>query len=440
MEIVIGDDVRKGLLAGLTGEENERGAALLLTHDPASGRFLVRQLLLPADEEILNATPVEITFGPQFLVRVTRLAREQKCSIALLHTHPRGFPGFSVRDDETEGILRTFMQQRLPEAHAFSLVLCDGRFIARELGSSEQLPVRVVGAKMTLQPDGGGVAFLAQYDRQVRAFGKSGQAMLRCLKVGIVGLGGTGSVVAQQLAHLGVLTFVLVDPDVVEETNLNRVVGADRESLHRNKVDVAGEMINRIQASASVEKLPLNVRSVAAIHALRTVDCVFICTDSHVSRSLLSELSYQYLVPAIDIGVSINARDGEVLAVTGRTQMLAPGLPCLWCSRSISAERVREELMTEEQRAADPYFNEGGESQPAVISINSTVVSLAVTMFLGAFTALPIEARFQTYDALTGKTRPLSCTADPECWICGSEGVQGAGPSMPLHLAEMEPE
>jgi len=52
-------------------------------------------------------------------------------------------------------------------------------------------------------------------------------------RVGVIGLGGGGSHIAQQLAHLGVSNFVLVDPDHVEETNLNRLVGATKKDVAR---------------------------------------------------------------------------------------------------------------------------------------------------------------------------------------------------------------
>src|SRR5438132_32011 len=65
-----------------------------------------------------------------------------------------------------------------------------------------------------------------RFDRQVRAPGPTGQARLRALRVAIVGLGGTGSQVVQQLAHLGVRSFVLIEDDRVEESNLPRLAGA----------------------------------------------------------------------------------------------------------------------------------------------------------------------------------------------------------------------
>ena len=57
-------------------------------------------------------------------------------------------------------------------------------------------------------------------------FGHTGQAVLVASKVAVVGLGGVGSLVAEYLARLGVGHLVLVDLDVIEDTNLSRVVGA----------------------------------------------------------------------------------------------------------------------------------------------------------------------------------------------------------------------
>ena len=55
---------------------------------------------------------------------------------------------------------------------------------------------------------------------------------LQMLRVGVVGLGGTGSAVAQQLAHLGVTKYTLIDRDDIDVTNLNRLIGA-RRRRHR---------------------------------------------------------------------------------------------------------------------------------------------------------------------------------------------------------------
>src|SRR3990172_1864785 len=91
-----------------------------------------------------------------------------------------------------------------------------------------------------------------RYHRQELLFGREGQAKLEACKVGIVGLGGLGSHVAQQLAYLGVLSYVLADKDRVSESNLNRLVGACDEDANicRLKVDVADELIRTVLPTA----------------------------------------------------------------------------------------------------------------------------------------------------------------------------------------------
>lgn len=420
------------------GADVERGAVLYLTRDLVGDRYLVRKVELAQPEDCLRASAIEITFAPQFLTRVTRRAREDGFSLAVLHTHPSGYSDFSPVDDETEAGLLGFMRDRNPEHDCFSVVLCNGQLIARKFAAAERVDVRVVGAAVLLPGRAGEIQQDERYDRQMRAFGEEGQAILSSMTVAIVGLGGTGSVAAQQLAHLGVGSFVLIDSDVIEKTNLNRVVGTVEKSVGHKKVNVAAQMLELINPKVRVSCYIGSVISDGASALLRNADCIFICTDSHSSRAFVSEFAYQYLVPAIDVGVGINTRDGEVHAMTGRTQMLAPGLPCLVCSNALDPRRIREELMTEAQRAADPYFNEGGVKQPAVISLNSAIVSLAVTMLLGAFTAIPARARWQSYDGVAGTVRLLRTSPQQDCGVCGADGVVGAGDSRRLTFLPAE--
>jgi molybdopterin/thiamine biosynthesis adenylyltransferase len=435
-EVVISESALRQLVDTLRADV-ERGAILYLSRNVPAQSYLVHEVQIAGPQDILHSSATEITFAPQFLVAVTRHARATARSLAFVHTHPSGVPDFSIVDDATERGLSDFLKERNPEGHSFSIVLCDGIPVARRFGTVERVGIRSVGEKVTtFQYPTDELGASNRYDRQIRAFGAEGQSILRKLSIAIVGLGGTGSVASQQLGHLGVGRFVLVDPDLLEDTNLNRVVGTSDASVGQDKVEIAAALIRQINPDAEVQTYKGSAMDPAAIELLKSVNVVLICTDSHASRAHLSEFSYQYLIPAFDIGVSINACDGAVGAVTGRAQMLAPGLPCLTCSNVLDSKRIREELMTPAQRAADPYFNEGGVSQPAVISINSAMVSMAVTMLLGAFTAIPVRSRWQSYDALSGTVRLLSAKLDADCQVCGRAGVVGAGDSRELTLVK----
>ena len=270
------------------------------------------------------------------------------------------------------------------------------------------------------------------YDRQVRAFGTTGQQVLSQLCVAVVGLGGTGSVVAQQLAHLGVGRFVLIDPDKVEATNLNRLVGAVLEDVDNTKVSVAARHIKAINSQAQCEEIVGDITYLDVVAHLPDVDFIFGCTDSMASRAVMNQLAYQYLVPCIDVGVGIYVNAGKVEYITGRAQMLSPGLACMVCTDKLDAEQIRRELMTEDERRKDQYIQGEKIPQPAVVSLNSTMSSAAVTMFLAAVTGIPSDARLLHYDGIRGSMRPAGMEPRPHCIVCSAEGALARGTSWTL--------
>jgi molybdopterin-synthase adenylyltransferase len=275
-------------------------------------------------------------------------------------------------------------------------------------------------------------AIAPRFDRSVRAFGVEGQATLASLAVGIVGLGGIGSVVAEQMAHLGVGKLLLLDPDTIEETNLNRVEGATRKDIGRSKVEIAAEAARRVNPQMDVTSISGNVIVSSDARQILTSDFLFCCTDSYGSRAVINQIAYQYLIPTIDLGVRIQVRKGSVESVTGRVQMLAPGLPCLVCDELLDPEEVRRDLLSDEARARDPYIVGAVEPEPAVISLNSAVASLGVTMMLSAVAGLPVTARHQLILFNKGVVRAAAGDPSLECVICSARGVLARGDTWPM--------
>jgi hypothetical protein len=87
--------------------------------------------------------------------------------------------------------------------------------------------------------------------------------------------------------------------------------------------------------------------------------------------------------------------------------------------------------MSEDLRNADPYFNQPGVAQPAVISLNSTVTSFAVTMFLSAVVGIPAPARHLIYDANNGRVRSATAEIPPTCPYC-SPTAMANGDNYPI--------
>jgi hypothetical protein len=219
---------------------------------------------------------------------------------------------------------------------------------------------------------------------------------------------------------------------VLEETNLNRVVGATRDAIGRSKVEVAAELIRRI--NPEIKTMPISGNVIMNKDALHLLSCdfLFCCTDSHGSRAVINQLAYQFMIPTIDVGVRVQARDQIVESITGRIQMLAPGLPCLVCHDLLDPEEVRRDLLSPEARSSDPYIVGAVEPQPAVISLNSTVASLGVTMMLSAIVGLPVPVRHQLVLFNRGIVRAAASDPLPQCVVCSLSGALARGDSWPM--------
>lgn len=400
-------------------------------------RLLVREMHVAPDEAYEERTLVSVRLTPTFGLPIEKKARLEGWSLVYCHTHPRepGTPRFSSVDDRCEAQLGPYAASRSPNVPHGALVFGADQVAARELG--KMLPMRVVevGEQLVMAYDPSENVPIEQiHDRQVRAFGEDGQRRLHQLRIGVVGVGGTGSVVIQQLAHLGVDDYLLIDPDIVDASNLNRMIGALPSDVGTtSKVDVAKRVIQSPRHEARVDAVQADVNDDGIGQRLRSVDFIFCCTDSHASRHLVNQLAYQYYIPTIDVGIAIyRAPDGKV-QISGRVNLLAPGLACLWCAEQLNPTMVRQELMNEEQQRADPYFLGGeGVVQPAVISLNSTLSSLAVTMFLATTVGIPAAGRFLVYDANRGRVTILAVTRNGQCNFCSTDSSAGGGDAYPL--------
>lgn len=426
------------LRSALLGTEREQCAVLFACHgrgEDGRDRLLVRDMTLPVHGDYAKSGIDHAELRPEFVARVAKRARLEGLSLIFVHTHPgEQAPHFSSVDDHGEAELAAFLARRGQTSIHAAIVLSLGGLRARILGGMLELRVVSVGDRLAVEfdPTYCDEGIELQFDRQVRAFGASGQRSLQALRIAVVGLGGTGSIVAQQLVHLGVRDFILVDPDHLDVTNLNRVVGATPEDIGRSKVDVAQRYLKHFASTVTVRPITGDVVRTSVAQRLVDADVILCCTDTHGSRSVVQQLAYQFLIPCIDVGSTITAKLGEVTGIFGRVQLLGPDQPCLWCTGLLSSEEVRRDMMSEFERKADPYIQGAHEPAPSVISLNGTVVSLALTMLLGLVTSVPVDSRHLIYNARASTLRPVRAVAKEDCFICSRAGVFGRGDAQQL--------
>jgi len=209
-----------------------------------------------------------------------------------------------------------------------------------------------------------------------RFLGPDSDAVFHAIRVGIVGLSGGGSHVVQQLAHLGVLHFTVADHDLIEEKNLNRLVGATAADVAANmpKTSIAERVIKNVNPTAEV--ITCLCRWQQAVHHLRACDIVFGCVDSFKERSELEGFCRRFLMPYIDIGMDIH-KSSQGFRMGGQVVLSSPGGPCLRCFGILSERRLAEEAR---------QYGQGG-SAPQVVWPNGVLASIGVGLFVQLVTS-----------------------------------------------------
>ena len=227
--------------------------------------------------------------------------------------------------------------------------------------------------------------------RQRDALGKA-HDRLQQLDVAIVGVGGLGSPIAEQLVRMGVRTVTIVDHDVLDTpSNVRRMVGTTAADLRATtpppKVDVVGRYLDHVGVGVPVQRIAGDVRLERVFRVLLDSDVVVCATDTHGSRAILNDLASIYMVPVIDVGVRAGARLDELAALVAEVCILSPETPCLWCRGRISADTISLENLPGDQRnlrLEEGYLTDGvGSPAPSVMALTMLGAGLAGCALLG---------------------------------------------------------
>ncbi len=247
-------------------------------------------------------------------------------------------------------------------------------------------------------------------DRQAKLFGVSGRAILASTRVGVVGLGGAGSLIVELIARLGVGHIVLIDDDKVEIHNLPRLIGARRldalawlatrpwSSLPRPvrrwlakhtryKTSIAERAARRANPCVHVEQHRLDVAEPNAATALTNCDWIFLAADTATARLVVNKIAHQYLIPTTQVGVKVDVDDaGTVGTVHVVSRTVTPDAGCMDCQGLIDHTALAIESLPEALRDAADYGT--GEPAPAVAALNAIAVGTAVSEFMMSLTGL----------------------------------------------------
>lgn len=225
-------------------------------------------------------------------------------------------------------------------------------------------------------------------DRQRRALGELGNHLLRQLSVAVVGAGGTGSVLAEQLARMGVSELLIIDPDRLDTaSNLRRVVGSHHDDLtqHRPKAEVVVDHIVGLGLGTKASAIVEDVREDQIALSLLDVDVLVNTTDTHSSRATLNQLAQQYAIPLIDVGAAIGTTQDGISGMPVELRIVLPDGPCLWCLGVLDPKRIRLENLPAQERkrlVAEGYGADVDAPVPSIAALNGMAASMTALALL----------------------------------------------------------
>jgi molybdopterin/thiamine biosynthesis adenylyltransferase len=402
--LILTDDVAQALRAAAAIPIETAGViSVRIVHTPSNDvRILARRLDWVSDDAYLAREHDRLSIASTGYVHALGRAETEGDSCLWLHTHSGegALPIPSEHDQVVDTHIADLFRLRTDSSYYGTLIVSPRGGDLAFTGYIEDQEGRrcsidrmwEVGDRFRstrafdYAQDGSLPDELHRYDRHIRAFGSAIQQTLRDLRVGIVGCGGTGSIVAEQLVRLGVRQFVVIDPDILSASNVTRVYGSREADIGRSKAELMAGHLAGIAPSTRCEVVQSMLTLEATARRLVGCDLVFGCTDDNAGRLVLSRLATYMFVPIIDCGVLISsATDGTIDGVDGRITTLVPGDACLVCRGRIDLRRAAAELMSpaERRRREDEgYAPALGRVEPAVVAFTTMVGSMAVAELL----------------------------------------------------------
>ena len=368
-------------LASATGERFAFALTDLISDGTRGPLVEVVDVVLVGDSDVVRDDP-GWAISDEALDAIHNQAVAARCGLIEFHNHGLGPPKFSSTDERALAPMVGYIIDLLDVPYA-AAVWADGTLHAEwwrpgasgdiERGRFSTVVVlgdhlRVLNARPTDD---------ARLARQLPLLGPIGQAAIASLRVAVVGAGGTGSHVALQLPYMGFRDILVLDDDLVEETNLNRLVTADKADLGLPKNLVAKRRMQTVDPDCRVHAFP-GLTPNGDHEELQDVDLIIGCVDHDGPRQRLNHLALALRTPYIDIAAGVDDTI-EPVAVGGRVILVRPGRPCLTCLGELDSAEIGRWAKSSEQQALDRLHGYGtGGANPSVVYLNGLAVSAAL--------------------------------------------------------------
>ena len=394
---------------------------------------LVYEILLPQEgERLLHGNA---SFQPKYLARAISTARQTQSGVAFMHSHPGpGCQGMSNADIVAERDVLAYPAGATGLPLVGLTIGSDGYWSSRfwerdgeEMRRHWCAKTRVVGFKSYHTYSNDHVEPPPERKEVLRrtfdTWGQDAQSTISRLRVGVVGLGSVGSIVAEAVARIGVARITLIDPDSVEEHNLDRLLHATTRDIGKQKVQVASKAMRRNATAESVDIIALakSIHDREAYSAALDCDVIFSCVDRPLARDVLNYIAQAHMIPVIDGGVAVETDTSKdrLFSAHWRAHIVTPYHQCLRCSGQYNSSNVVMEL---DGSLSDPsYISNLPESErnrnqnvfPFSLSVAAMEVNLMIRYMLSP-DWWPL-VRQQDYQFVTADLRTINNECHPHC-------------------------
>ena len=386
------------------------------------------------------------TVTGDYILRGLDIARAEHSGLVLLHSHPDadGWQPMSGPDRDAEASYANLARELtgLPLV-GMTLATGDNTWSARHwnTGAGRQVNcttctnVRVVGDRLALSWNdilAPPPRATSRQTRTVSAWGPKRQADMARRRILVVGAGSVGLDIIVRLAASGICDLTILDFDIVEEHNLDRLIGAAARDvrLRRPKTHVANREAIRAATAVNprIETSDLSICEPEGVRLALDHDLIFCCVDRPWPRAVLNALAYTDLIPVIDGGIAIDCfDDGTMRGATWRSHVIRPQRPCMSCNGQLDLA----ELLPDKQGlrfdpsyiAPDTPSNEpqGQNVAPLSVSVSASMLAQYVSFSVapgGLGDPGPLQYSFSDHNLIhrCGSTRP-------HCPVEAAEGI-----------------
>ena len=367
-------------------------AAILICRftGPSKERLIVSEIINVPDEMCATRTPKFISWPGQCIEKAIDRAEQHADAIVLIHSHPGGMLAFSPVDDESDASTMPALFSAIEASgfhHGSAIMVSDGSMKARLYRSNGE--VQSINRIMLVGHEINNIA--KSQPTHVMAFGSEMTKTFAKQTACVIGVSGTGTLVAELLARKGVGHVILIDFDTMEHKNLNRIINSTVKDAEQNrvKVEMMATAIKQYAPDTRLTFINASIEEREAIIVASAADIIFSCVDSMAGRSIAELICQFCTIPLIDLGVTIPTRKDiegniHVADVCGRIDYVRPDGPNLSDRQVITPQGLRREYLLQNAPDAAKHEIEAGyikgvhEEAPSVMALNMRAASDAV--------------------------------------------------------------